>query len=258
MSFFGKNIKKIRTVKKLSQSAFAEIFKLTRASIGAYEEGRAEAKIDTIVNIAKYFRISTDALLTKELTVNEIIHFDLFKEEYLKGQQTRRKNEEFIPFVPAERYSEYLTNIEKSDFIEKLPTIKLPLKNKGIYRAFEHQGCEMHNNGLGLHHGDILVCESTDKNDWDNLEINNMYIIVSRKNILTRRLTGLGQSVQISPDNPNFNSMIISKEEIYELWKAKSFYSNVLMNHTDLDQRINKLENRVDLLQKQLLLNTQQ
>ena len=256
MSFFGKNIKKIRTVKKLSQSAFAEIFKLTRASIGAYEEGRAEAKIDTIVNIAKYFRISTDALLTKELTVNEIIHFDLFKEEYLKGQQTKRKNEEFIPFVPAERYSEYLTNIEKSDFIEKLPTIKLPLKNKGIYRAFEHEGCEMHNNGLGLHHGDILVCESTDKKDWNNLRLNDIYIIVYRKKILTRRLTALNQSIEFSPDNPGFKSMFIPPEEIYEIWKLKSYYSMVLMNHSDFDQRIKKLENTVDLLQKQLLVKT--
>ncbi|MCK5699873.1 MAG: helix-turn-helix transcriptional regulator, partial [Cyclobacteriaceae bacterium] len=58
MSSIGKNIKKIRTVKKLSQAAFAEIFSLARPSVGAYEEVRAEPKVDTIIQIANYFGIS--------------------------------------------------------------------------------------------------------------------------------------------------------------------------------------------------------
>ena len=37
MSFFGKNIKKIRIAKKLSQTAFAELFGLKRTALGAYE-----------------------------------------------------------------------------------------------------------------------------------------------------------------------------------------------------------------------------
>ncbi|MTI32320.1 helix-turn-helix domain-containing protein, partial [Xanthovirga aplysinae] len=49
MSYIGKNIRKIRSVKKLSQAAFAQLFDLGRATVGAYEEGRAEPKIDTII-----------------------------------------------------------------------------------------------------------------------------------------------------------------------------------------------------------------
>lgn len=79
MSFFGKNIKKIRTVKGLSQSAFADIFSITRASIGSYEEGRAEPKVDTIIQIADYFKLTLDKLLKSELTVNDIQHFDQSK-----------------------------------------------------------------------------------------------------------------------------------------------------------------------------------
>ena len=40
MSYIGKNIKKLRSVKGLSQAKFAELFDIKRASIGAYEEGR--------------------------------------------------------------------------------------------------------------------------------------------------------------------------------------------------------------------------
>lgn len=74
MSYFGKNIRKIRTAKKISQTAFADLFMLKRGSIGAYEEGRAEAKIDTIIEIAEYFQLTLDQLLRKELTINEIYH----------------------------------------------------------------------------------------------------------------------------------------------------------------------------------------
>jgi transcriptional regulator with XRE-family HTH domain len=55
MSKIGSNIRKIRTVKGLNQSQFAELFDLNRARIGAYEEGRAEPKIDVVIEIAKYF-----------------------------------------------------------------------------------------------------------------------------------------------------------------------------------------------------------
>ena len=75
MSFFGKNIKKIRGVKGLSQQAFAEVFDLKRATLGAYEEGRSEPKIDTIIKIANYFSIKIDDLLTSELTVNKLLQF---------------------------------------------------------------------------------------------------------------------------------------------------------------------------------------
>ena len=82
MSFIGKNIKKIRSVKQLSQQQLSDILGVSRASVGSYEEGRAEPKIDTIIRLAKHFSISIDALLTREITVNDILHFKLTKERF--------------------------------------------------------------------------------------------------------------------------------------------------------------------------------
>ena len=82
MSFFGKNIRKIRIAKKMTQSEFAKLFELKRTTVGAYEEGRAEAKIDTIIKIADYFKLSLDQLLRKEITINDIFHF---KNDFLQG-----------------------------------------------------------------------------------------------------------------------------------------------------------------------------
>ncbi len=81
MSNIGRNIRKIRTTKGLSQAAFAELFGLTRASVGAYEEGRAEPKLDAIVQIANYFSFTLDKILMGEVTVNEIYQFELPKVE---------------------------------------------------------------------------------------------------------------------------------------------------------------------------------
>jgi len=89
--YFGKNIKKIRSIKKLSQAAFAELFGLKRSSIGAWEEGRAEPKLEIIIKIAKYFSISVDHLVNSEITVNELSRFDLF-DKYINGDQKKEED----------------------------------------------------------------------------------------------------------------------------------------------------------------------
>jgi len=75
MSYIGKNIRKIRMSKKLTQTEFAELFDLKRTAVGSYEEGRAEPKIDTLIKIADYFKLSLDNLMRKELSINEIFRF---------------------------------------------------------------------------------------------------------------------------------------------------------------------------------------
>ena len=67
MSFFGKNIKKLRTLNNLSQQEFGNLFGLSRASIGSYEEGRADPKIDSLIKIARHFNLNIDQLLTSEI-----------------------------------------------------------------------------------------------------------------------------------------------------------------------------------------------
>ena len=54
MSLFGKNIRKIRNVRNMSQQSFADLFDLKRGTLGAYEEGRSEPRIETILKIANY------------------------------------------------------------------------------------------------------------------------------------------------------------------------------------------------------------
>lgn len=80
MTYFGTNLKKIRQIKGLSQQAFAELIDLNRGVISSYEEGRAEPKIETLLRIANYFGISTDDIISKPLTVNQLANFSLIED----------------------------------------------------------------------------------------------------------------------------------------------------------------------------------
>lgn len=72
MSFFGANIKTVRQAKGLSQQAFADLFDLNRGVIGAYEEGRSEPKIATLLTVVHYFNLDLDQFLTVPLTINDL------------------------------------------------------------------------------------------------------------------------------------------------------------------------------------------
>ncbi|WP_430813867.1 helix-turn-helix domain-containing protein [Carboxylicivirga sp. RSCT41] len=126
MSYFGSNIRKIRSIQKISQTEFAEIFDLSRASVGSYEEGRAEPKIDLINRVAKYFSITIDELINKELTVNELYHFDVGNEPTFKNSSKLVYELKSIPFCPA------VHDIEKvlSDNEVEIDSMQMPL-NEG-------------------------------------------------------------------------------------------------------------------------------
>jgi len=75
-TILAKNIKKLRLFKNLNQAEFAGLFDLKRPSVGAYEEGRAEPKLDTLIKISNHFGITIDEIVKGELTVNQIAKFE--------------------------------------------------------------------------------------------------------------------------------------------------------------------------------------
>ena len=80
MSLFGKNIKYIRQSNGFSQQQFAGLFELSRASIGSYEEGRAEPKIETLIKIANHFHVTVDQLVRGNVDANSITQDCIEKE----------------------------------------------------------------------------------------------------------------------------------------------------------------------------------
>lgn len=79
--FISKNIKYLRDKEWLSQSKFAELFKLNRGNIASYEAG-SEPALSIIISIASYFNITVDDLITSDLSNHATANNK--KEEYPK------------------------------------------------------------------------------------------------------------------------------------------------------------------------------
>ena len=60
---FGKNLRDLRLAEKFSQEYVAEALNTTKYSISAWELGKQEPDIKTILLIAQFFGVSTDYLL---------------------------------------------------------------------------------------------------------------------------------------------------------------------------------------------------
>lgn len=252
MSLIGKNIKKIRVVKKLSQADFAQLFNLARPSVGAYEEGRSEPKIDTLIDIAKYFNLSTDALLTKELTINELYKFDIFK---AAGTQTapviNDKDEirEQTPLVMSEQALEYIVNHKNHDFINALPVISFPFTESPRSRAFQVDGKEMEFENCGIHHQDILLCDQVKPDD--EMQIGSLYVLVADDGIRVRRLSDHSKNLTFKTDDPSFDLLVYSRNALLEIWEVRAYFSRRLEAPSRLEERVASLEKKLeDLLLK--------
>lgn len=126
MSKIGSNIRKIRTVKALSQTEFASLFKLTRASIGAYEEGRAEPKIDAAIEIAKYFNISLADIFTKDVTVNQLTNFVLTEELSGSTHTIDAKEVQALSIVSGEILTKRDFATHTAEYMKAAPRVNFP------------------------------------------------------------------------------------------------------------------------------------
>ncbi len=244
MTNFGKNIRKIRTVKKLSQSAFADLFKLKRASVGAYEEGRSEAKIDTVVEIAKYFSLSLEQLIVKELTVNEITHFDPIKATLKKAKNGNISHE--IKLINLVNAKNYIKNFSDSTFLNSLCTLSLPNINPDMI-TFEHADCEMNNGENGIFKGDLLVCKKiTDLKKELILDI--VYVFVLNNEILVRRLVSFDTEIVVKSDTLEYSINAFNSSELIEVWSIEYIITKKIASTKGLNHRLDSIENKLEQL----------
>lgn len=67
MNYLSKNIRYIRTLKRLSQEQFADDLKVSRSRISSYEENRAIPPIPFLIKLSNYAKITMDVLVKEKL-----------------------------------------------------------------------------------------------------------------------------------------------------------------------------------------------
>ncbi len=243
MSFFGKNIKKIRSVKHMSQLEFAALFDLKRGTLGAYEEGRSEPKIDTIIKVSKHFKVSTDQLLTGELTVNQLLNFGADIHEHV--EQKNDSNIISIPLVDNAKINSLLVDTWDNKLLSDATPIHIPTKTE-VSLAFQYSPqLGMQYTSASLSPGDILFVSDTDANT--NSENKSTYVVLYMKQLLLIDGTLTNGTIQSTLAPP------IPAQDCAKIWKvaAKLNTNYQPQNSETILDRLTALEREVKLLKSQ-------
>lgn len=242
MSQAGKNLKYLRKLRGWTQEEFANKLKIKRSLLGAYEEERAEPRIEVLEIISGIFRISLDDLLLKEIS---IVKGSTYMDKRRNLKLSANINE--IQFVPVKAAAGYLAGYADPEFVDELNTFTLPMLSGGNYRAFEIIGDSM----LPTQSGSVIVGEKVD--DIDSVKNSNTYIVISRnEGIVYKRVlknNRIKNKVTLVSDNPLYEPYQLATDEILELWQAQ-----MIIAKANVQQRwdVNQLANLVNNLQDQV------
>ncbi|MCL6217375.1 helix-turn-helix domain-containing protein [Zunongwangia pacifica] len=241
MSYFGKNIRKIRNVKKLSQQAFAELFELKRGTLGAYEEERSEPRIETIIKIANHFSITIDDLLTKELTVNKLLKF---KDDLALQGSFHKEKFTAIPCITPKTEADYALYYDKPHFIEDLPKLHLPVHPDKKYRAYLISNLEMTNNDKTYCPKDVIIGEKIEPNDFTKIDNSTLVIALVHGKVLFRKFYYSASKIILRATNTNIEDIEVESDEIKEMWHVCYTFFRRLPenNNNEIEQKLNFLE----------------
>lgn len=249
MSIAGQNLKYLRKLRGWTQEEFANKLGIKRSLIGAYEEERADPRLEVLEILAEMFKLSLDELLLKDLSITS--------DSYMakrRQQKMMSANRNLIHFVPVKAAAGYLASYADTEFIDELNTFTLPMLSGGNYRAFEIIGDSM----LPTPSGSIIVGEKIENaNDIKN---NQAYIVVSRhEGIVYKRLEKNNRSknkLTLVSDNPQYQPYQVNAEDIMELWQAQMVISKVSSQQrwdmNSLASMVNNLQSQVSTLKKKM------
>jgi len=254
VSLLSDNIRFLRKSKGLTQADFAERIGVNRSVIGAYEEGRAEPKLQTLQTICGYLNLSIDDLLNKR--------FEGLEQEKpqsdLTGQNLRilpivvaEDEEETVTLVPEKASAGYVKGYTDTEYIGNLPQFNLPfpeLKAGKTYRVFQIQGESM----LPLQSGTYIISEYL--TDWNDVKDNRCYVLLTKDDgIVYKRVENNikkdGFLLLIS-DNSEFTPYSIHVDEVLEIWKGLGTISFELPNSSVDFTNLQKVMEAINNIQR--------
>lgn len=227
MSNIASNLKFLRKKKGLTQQQFADALEIKRASVGAYEEDRAEPKYELLRKIAQFY----------DLTMDELAN-DVIDEKWRPQPKSNASNlrvlsitvdgdeRENIELVPVKASAGYLNGYGDPEYVAELPKFSLPMFNQGTYRAFEIKGDSM----LPLPSGSIIIGEYIE--NWHDIKPNQTYVVVSKEDGVVYKRVAYKfkeeKGLKLVSDNKTYEPYWVNTEDIIEVWKAKAFISTEL------------------------------
>lgn len=242
-------MKYLRKLRGWTQEEFANKLGIKRSLIGAYEEDRADPRLDVMETICQMFKTTLDELMLKDMSDTGGSY--LAKRRMQKMMSADRN---VIHFVPVKAAAGYLAGYADNEFIDELNTFTLPMLSGGYYRAFEIIGDSM----MPTPSGSIIVGERVDNKE--DVKNNQAYIVVSRnEGIVYKRIVKSNKAknkLTLVSDNPQYQPYQVNAEDIVELWHAQMVLSKVSQQQRwDMDSlasMVNNLQSQVSSLKKKM------
>jgi transcriptional regulator with XRE-family HTH domain len=249
MSIAGKNLKYLRKLRGWTQEEFAAKLKIKRSLLGAYEEERADPRIEVLETIGDIFKLTLDELLRKDLNEQK-------GSNYLAKRRAQKlaAASNTIQLVPVKAAAGYLAGYADPDFLDELNTFTLPMLTPGNYRAFEIIGDSM----LPTTSGSVIVGEKV--NELEEVKTNQTYIIISRsEGIVYKRILKNNKSknkLTLISDNSTYQPYQVNTEDVIEVWKAQMIISKAnTQQRWDVNQLaglVSNLQDQVSVLKKKM------
>lgn len=218
MKMISKNIKHLRSLKKLSQEGLADELGVTRSRIGSYEENRSAPTIDMLIKLSDYFRIPVDILIKNDLTKSKDSSFiEIGNQRVLFPITVDTDNENLIEVVPVKASAGYLAGYDDPEYIEQLEKIKLPFLPTGKHRAFPIKGDSM----LPMKSGSYVVGRFVE--DRNDIKSGKTYVLVTLNDgMVYKRVINnidLNNSLLLISDNKIYHDYSIPINEVLEIWE---------------------------------------
>ncbi len=260
MSYLNQNIKHLRKLKSYTQADLAERLGIKRSLIGAYEEERAEPKIETIQKVSYLFDLSLDQLINQDLSLG--VHGEQVDTQ---GKTLRilpivvdSNDREMISVVPVTARAGYAHSYADPDYIGELPKFNLPLPDlypDKSYRLFQIEGDSM----LPIKDGSYVICEYVE--NWQTIKETECYIIITRsEGMVYKRVFKIPgeQRWLLRSDNIAYEPFYIDLQDVVEVWQSLAYISFDLPDPIDREQSniqqlnnlVLQLKNDVDSLKK--------
>ncbi len=219
----SENIKYLRKQAGYTQEQFANEVGIKRSLVGAYEEGRAEPRLQTLQKIGEVLNVTSDALIAKDLTKDDPKKYQKEKIKIL-SITVDKEDKENIELIPQKAAAGYLNGYADPEYLSELPRFNLPmLPPNATYRAFEISGDSM----LPLPSGAIVIGKYVES--IQDIKNGKTYVLLTNKEgIVYKRVFNYieekGKLFLVS-DNKSYSAYELDPADLMEIWEAKAFIS---------------------------------
>ncbi len=222
MSIIAENIKFLRKRAGYTQEQFANEVGIKRSVVGAYEEARAEPRLQTLIGIAKVLNVVADDLISKDLTKGKVGQARE-KVKILSITVDTEENEN-VELIPQKAAAGYLNGYSDPEYLSDLPKFHLPMLPKNAtYRAFEINGDSM----LPIPSGSIVIGKYVES--FSDIKNGSTYVLLTDKEgVVYKRVFNYIEekgSLYLVSDNKSYSAYEVAAKDVIEIWEAKAYIS---------------------------------